>query len=95
MIAIDRVLKVPYQTVGTWMRRRSEKNKGAYVKKVKNLVVDKMKSYVSKKQNDYWIWTVVADKNIKNFLKLVREMKKPSLSWEVSCRNTKILILMD
>ena len=36
-------------------------------KKVKDLAMDEMKSYVSKKQNDFWVWTVVLDKNIKFF----------------------------
>ena len=36
-------------------------------KEVKNLAIDEMKSYVLKKQNDFWVWTVVLDKNIKFF----------------------------
>jgi len=54
-------------------------------KKVKDLAIDEMKSYVSKKQNDFWVWTVVLDRNIKPFKVGKNEVKKFRLTnWNES-----------
>ena len=36
-------------------------------KQVNNLAIDEMRSYVRSKDNDFWLWTVVADKKISFF----------------------------
>ena len=36
-------------------------------KQVNNLAIDEMRSYIGNKDNDFWLWTVVADRRIKFF----------------------------
>ena len=36
-------------------------------RQVDNLAIDEMRSYIGNKDNDFWLWTVVADRRIKFF----------------------------
>ena len=78
--AIAKVLNAPYMTVWTWIKKEGEKADKKVKRKLEKLrnqgeekaiSIDEMWSYVGKKGNEVWIWSVVVelkDGTIKRFL---------------------------
>ena len=78
--AISKVLNIPYMTVWTWINKAGQRADKKVMRelerlkkqgKVKAISIDEMWSYVGRKGNEVWIWSVVvelSDGSIKKFL---------------------------
>lgn len=68
--AIAKSLEIPYTTVYMWIQRAGRLAKEKYLRKLKKLKereevraisIDEAWSFVGKKENDVWIWSVIVE----------------------------------
>ncbi len=78
--AISKALNIPYMTVWTWINKAGQRADKKVMReleklkrqgKVKAISIDEMWSYVVRRGNEVWIWSVVVelkDGTVKKFL---------------------------